>query len=225
LKKNQRAIILENLKLELGSRNNSIIGVIDFNMGNLFSIQNCLNRLGYKCIISNKKEVLKNCSHYILPGVGSYDKAIENIEKLKLNKFLDDQAFKNKRPFLGICLGMQIMLDYGYEGKKTKGLGWIQGEVISLKPKNGTKVPHVGWNQIELKPNKIFNKTPNNSFFYFDHSYICEPKLKENIIAKTFYGTKFSVGINHNNIFGFQFHPEKSYLTGLRLIKSFIEEC
>ena len=198
-----------------------MIGIIDYKMGNIGSIQNMLKRISVKSVISSKIEILNNCDKLILPGVGSFDQGMKNLKNHNFIRFLNDYVIKDKKPILGICLGMQLFADNSEEGDLS-GLGWIKGNVKKFNlRKDGLKVPHMGWNNIECKNSKLFLNLPSEKRFYFVHSFFFECKNKENIISTTDYGINFASSINKQNIWGTQFHPEKSHICGMNLLKNY----
>ena len=198
-----------------------MIGIIDYKMGNIGSIQNMLKRISVKSVISSKIEILNNCDKLILPGVGSFDQGMKNLKNHNFIRFLNDYVIKDKKPILGICLGMQLFADNSEEGDLS-GLGWIKGNVKKFNlRKDSLKVPHMGWNNIECKNSKLFLNLPNEKRFYFVHSFFFECKNKENIISTTDYGINFASSINKQNIWGTQFHPEKSHICGMNLLKNY----
>lgn len=197
-----------------------MIGILDFGLGNIFSIHNMLKRIGVKSIICTKSKEIELCDRLILPGVGSFDKAIKNIKSSKLLSFLEDQVLVQKKPILGICLGMQILLEKSEEGK-LKGLGWVEGKVVRLKSHN-IKIPHMGWNKVVItRKNKLLNNIKDSYKFYFVHSYVTLLKNKKHEILETYHGEKFTSSFCKKNIYGVQFHPEKSHKYGIQLLKNF----
>ncbi len=200
------------------------IVIIDYNMGNLASVANALDYLGYKAIISNKVDDIKSADYIILPGVGAFSDGMKNLIDLGLVDILREQVLKIKKPFLGLCLGMQLAAEEGYEGGLTKGLGFFKGKVkkFELKDKD-LRIPHIGWNEVYFKKNcLLFDKLNKSEVFYFVHSYCLFPE--EDVVVGTFdYGGEFVAIIQKNNIFGTQFHPEKSQKAGLQILKNFIE--
>ena len=199
-----------------------MIGLLDAGTGNLGSFRNALDYLDIKYTNINKKEKISDCDKIILPGVGSFRTLMNNLLERDLKEGVIN-FIKEEKPFLGICVGMQVLSDFGNEFKKTKGLGWINGTVNLLKSQN-LPLPHVGWNNIELKiENSLTSGLRDNKDFYFVHSFCFEAFKSENIIATTFYGNDFTSIINKDNIYGFQFHPEKSQRAGQLILKNFIK--
>jgi len=194
-------------------------------MGNLRSVQKAFQKVGCDAIISNDIETIRSASKIVLPGVGTFADGMKHLNELGLINILHEEVIQNKKPFLGICLGMQLLAKYGYENGKNTGLGWIDTQVIKFdftSLEKSLKTPHVGWNNVCYKSSSIlFKDIVNNSDFYFVHSYHIEMNSKYNI-QSTDYGYNFVSAIEHNNIFGVQFHPEKSQKAGLQLIKNFI---
>ncbi|MBN2881023.1 imidazole glycerol phosphate synthase subunit HisH [Candidatus Woesearchaeota archaeon] len=199
-----------------------MIFVVNYGMGNLCSIEKALKKIGAQFIISNDIEDLKKCSKIILPGVGSFKEGMKNLNELKLTDAIRTEVLEKNKPFLGICLGMQLIFDSSEEGGFSQGLGLIKGDVKKFDSKINLKVPHVGWNNVEYKNIKIsiFQDIPDNSDFYFVHSY--HAILTEDVnYFTTNYGYDFVSVVNKGNIFGTQFHPEKSQKKGLDILKNF----
>jgi glutamine amidotransferase len=198
------------------------ICILDYETGNTQSLKNILDKLNIKYKYSNSEKDICNSSHLILPGVGSFDIAYQKAIKYLPMKLIEEEIFKKNKPILGICVGMQIMASYGEEGKGSPGLNWIEGKVRKIDKKN-ISVPHVGWNTvINFKKSKIMSNIINRDF-YFLNSFYFDVKKKSNVLAYTSYGLKFPSVVNKGNIFGVQFHPEKSHLSGKNLLKNFIE--
>lgn len=197
------------------------VGIIDYQMGNIRSVQKAFYMLDIPAVISNKADDLKNASHLVLPGVGHFSKGMENIKKFGLQDLLNELVVIKGKPILGICLGMQLMSDFSEEGN-SDGLSWIKGKTIRFKNIN-LKIPHTGWNSvIKINDNSLLNDINEESEFYFVHSYhvICDNI--QDIILKSTYGIEFVSGFRKKNIVGLQFHPEKSHSDGLKLLKNFI---
>ena len=197
------------------------ICILNYGSGNITSIYNAIKFLGYPCKVSNIKSDIKNSTHLILPGVGSYSNAMNKIQKNLPNEIIQNEVLNKKKPFLGICVGMQILSDFGYEFTKTKGLGWIAGEVKKINLKK-YRLPHIGWNKIVLEKKIPIMKDLNENYFYFVHSYEFKPKYKKNIISYSQYEKKFVSIVSFENIYGIQFHPEKSQVNGLQFLYNFI---
>ena len=198
-----------------------MVVIIDYGMGNVSSVEKALNFLNIKNIISNDENIIKNSSAILLPGVGSFSQGMNNLRKMNLVDLLTDEVVNKKKPFLGICLGMQLIFEKGNEPHECDGLGWIKGEVKKLDL-DGLKIPHMGWNDIEVQNNKFYSKI-NNFDFYFIHSYHVLPTFKSEIVATVNYGIDIVASIQKDNIFATQFHPEKSQQSGLCLLKEFFE--
>ena len=197
-----------------------MIVIIDYGLGNLGSVKNALDKLGVISLISKSINDIKKSSGLIIPGVGAAGEGMKNLKELRLDKIIIQEAAKGK-PILGICLGMQLLMSKSEEGN-VDCLNCIDGQV--LKFDTPLKVPQIGWNTVKTdRKNKLFKKIPNNSYFYFVHSYYCSPTENKAGIGITEYGIKFSSAIQKNNIFGVQFHPEKSGENGLELLKNFTD--
>ncbi|WP_071124953.1 imidazole glycerol phosphate synthase subunit HisH [Leptotrichia massiliensis] len=206
-----------------------MIAVIDYGVGNLFSLLSSLNYVGLNTKLTNDIEEIKNAKGIILPGVGAFRDAIGNLEKYGLKETLISEA-KKRKPFLGICLGMQMLFEKSYEYGEYEGLGLINGTVEEIKkyiPENSDlKIPHMGWNSLiineRFKDDKILKDVDNNEYVYYVHSYFAKTDMK-NIVAYSEYGTKIPGIVKNENIYGMQFHPEKSGDTGLKLLKNWGE--
>ena len=204
------------------------VTIVDYSSGNISSVIN-----SFKEVAQNKATIevtsdlnkIKSSDKIVLPGQGSFKSCVDALNKISgLNDTLNEFVIANKKPLLGICVGLQMFADVGYEETETKGLGWISGKVSKIDNQNGKfKLPHIGWNQINiLKDSKIFKQVENNSHMYFVHSYEFIPKDNRVISATTDYSTKVVCSVEKENIFGTQFHPEKSDKTGLKIINNFI---
>eukprot|EP01156_Anaeramoeba_ignava_P017848 Anaeramoba_ignava/a90155_52.p4 GENE.a90155_52~~a90155_52.p4 ORF type:complete len:198 (-),score=9.59 a90155_52:1235-1828(-) len=193
-------------------------------MGNLRSVQKAFKKLGSNAIITNDIDIIKDSSKIVLPGVGSFKDAMRHLEELNLIELLNNEVLSKRKPFLGICLGMQLIASKSYENGETDGLQWIDAEVVKFEfDEQKLKVPHVGWNNVNIKGNNpLYEGIEDNSDFYFVHSYHFKTE-DENIISSiTDYGFDFVSSVRKDNIFAFQFHPEKSQTVGLKLIENFI---
>ncbi len=197
--------------------------VVDYRTGNVDSIIKAVKIAGYDVVFSSEKKDFDNISKIILPGQGAYNYAVTQLDKLDLREKIIEYA-KKGMPILGICLGMQILSDYGSENNNSKGLGLIEGNVEILK-EIPNKLPHLGWNSVKFKDkkNKLFFDILDERDFYFIHSYYFKCKNKQNILATAKYNIEFPAIINNDLIFGIQFHPEKSHKNGLKLIKNFLK--
>ncbi len=201
------------------------VGIINFNSGNLYSIKKSIKDLGHDPFICNDIIDLKKSDKIILPGVGSFYKAKEYLEKFGFADGLNEIILKKGLPILGICLGMQLFCKSSKENKLSKGLCFIDAEVIDLKDFGcNLKLPHIGWNNIQIRGNSdILKEIPNNADFYFVHNFAVKCNNEKNILATTDYGVEFVSIFQKDNIYGVQFHPEKSSEFGYKLIKNFLE--
>ena len=204
------------------------VTIVDYNSGNISSVIN-----SFKEVAKNKVNIdvtsdlgkIKSSDKLVLPGQGSFKSCVDALNKIGgLSETLNEFAIKNKKPLLGICVGLQMFADVGYEETETKGLGWISGKVSKIDNQNGKfKLPHIGWNQINIvKESKIFKEIENYSHMYFVHSYELIPNDKSVISATTDYSSNIVCSVEKENIFGTQFHPEKSDKIGLKIIDNFI---
>ena len=198
-----------------------MVGIIDYGMGNIGSIENMLKRIKVKSTITSNIDILNNCDKLVLPGVGSFDHGMKKLEEKGLINFLHKSVIESGKPILGICLGMHLFAKKSEEGL-LKGIGWIDGNVKRFSFNNrNIKVPHMGWNTIKYNNNSLFKNLPSEKRFYFVHSYYFQCNNQEDIIAKTDYGFEFTSAINKMNIWGTQFHPEKSHLCGTKVFQNF----
>ena len=199
------------------------ICIIDYGMGNIHSVVNCFNNLKTEVEIVSDPKKLKNFSSYILPGVGAYPTAMKNLLSTNIVDQIKKEVLINKKPILGICLGMQLFLEKAYENEECEGISMIKGEVREIKRKKNFPVPIVGWHKIKFKKkNNLFKNIENNSYFYFDHSYQCRISSESYKIAKINYSDEICASFQKKNLYGVQFHPEKSQINGLKLIRNFI---
>jgi glutamine amidotransferase len=201
----------------------SEIVIIDYGMGNLRSVYNKIQRSGFKVVISDEESVLRTSSKIILPGVGHFQNGMKNLRKKGLIEILNTKVIEEKTPILGICLGMQLLTKYSEEGN-IMGLGWLDAETVKFRLKNiQYKVPHIGWNSLEKKRESVLLAgIPVNSFYYFVHSYHVKCNDNEDILTTTDYGYSFVSSVQKENIFGTQFHPEKSHEWGEKILKNFL---
>ncbi len=206
------------------SKNNKKIIIIDLNISNVGSVFRAIKSFEKNVFISDKVKDLAQASHIILPGVGTYENGMKKLNSNDLAESLKNIINIKKIPVLGICLGMQLFSTKGYENNKvTNGLDLIEGEVIKFDIEKNLKLPHVGWNSVNfLSKNTLFSGINNDVDFYFTHGYHFSCKNMDNILSKTNYGINFNSSIKKNNIFGVQFHPEKSLKNGIKLLKNFV---
>ena len=204
------------------------VTIVDYSSGNISSVINSFKEVAKDKVnieVTSDLNKIKSSDKVVLPGQGSFKSCVDSLKKINgLVESLNEFAINNKKPLLGICVGLQMFADVGYEETETKGLGWISGKVSKIDNQNGKfKLPHIGWNQISiLKDSKIFKDVENNSHMYFVHSYEFVPTDSNFISATTDYSTKVVCSVEKENIFGTQFHPEKSDKEGLKIIQNFI---
>jgi glutamine amidotransferase len=202
-----------------------LIKIVDYGCGNILAFQNAYKLLNIPANFAKTSKDLEGATHIILPGVGAFDHVIDRLERSGLKSRLEELVFEKKLPILGICVGMQIFAESSDEGRLA-GLGWIPGEVKSFKSLNKPNLilPHMGWNDVYPSTDKgLFNDLTHNTQFYFLHSYYYRCSNPESISAVTTYGEKFTCAVNSQNVYGVQFHPEKSHKFGMQLLKNFAE--
>ncbi len=200
------------------------VAIIDYGMCNLDSVARAIEECGGTPLVTDKKNDLELATHIILPGVGAFPDAMNELLQRSLDKSLREQVLKKKIPFLGICLGMQLMATKGWEGEETDGLGLIEGEVKRFVPgSSDTRIPHIGWNEVNYtQKSPLFQDIPSGKDFYFVHSYHFSCQNEDDIIARTPYCGGFVSAISRGHIFGAQFHPEKSQKLGFKVLKNFL---
>jgi glutamine amidotransferase len=200
-----------------------MIAIIDYGMGNLRSVQKALERVGHAATITDDPALLVDASKLILPGVGAFRDAIGALRERKLVGPIR-AAIARGKPFLGVCLGLQLLFDSSNEDGEHEGLGAVPGKVVRFELPTGFKVPHMGWNQVNVRRRApVFPGIENGEYFYFVHSYYVVPRDQSVIALETDYGRPFCSAIAVGNLYGVQFHPEKSQQAGLRLLKNFAE--
>lgn len=200
-----------------------MIAIIDYEMGNLRSVQKAFERVGHAAIVTGDPAVLADAEKIVLPGVGAFRDAIAALRQRKLVEPIR-AAIDGGKPFLGICLGLQLLFDKSYEDGEYEGLGVVPGEVVRFKLPPEYKVPHMGWNQVRFRQRPpIFAGVEEGAHFYFVHSYYVAPREEEVIATETDYAQPFCSGIWRDHLFAVQFHPEKSQSAGLRLLQNFAE--
>jgi glutamine amidotransferase len=202
-----------------------MITIIDYNTGNIGSIQNILKKIGESSVVTSDIKVVEKATKIILPGVGSFDTGMRNLLELNLINVLNEKVLNEKIPVLGICLGMQLFSDKSEEGK-LPGLSWIKGEVVKFRIKNTAeyKIPHMGWNiVVKRKESRLFKDMIPNPRFYFVHSYYLKTYNDSDVLTTTEYESEFTSAIERKNIMGVQFHPEKSHKYGITLLRNFVD--
>ncbi len=192
-------------------------------MGNIHSVQKALESMGAKTIVANKPDDIKASDKAVLPGVGAFDDAMQELKRQNLISALNEHI-KSKKIFLGICLGMQLLFEESEEARESKGLGILKGVVKKFENKDNLKVPHMGWNQLKVKNSAcpLLKGVADNSYVYFCHSYYPKPYDRRLIAATTDYGIDFTSVLWQDNIYGVQFHPEKSQEVGLKILRNFV---
>tara|TARA_Y100001958_G_C20991014_1_gene378570 strand:+ start:122 stop:727 length:606 start_codon:yes stop_codon:yes gene_type:complete len=198
-----------------------MILILDIGISNIGSVKNALDFLELRNKVSKNTEDIKKADKVIIPGNGNYGEGLKKIRKLNITESLNEKILVKKTPVLGICLGYQIMFSESEEDNSSKGFGWIKGKVLKFKKKKNFPIPHVGWNEIKFKQLSITKNIPNNSKFYFDHSYFTKVKEKEIQYGETKYINNFKSLFEKENIFGCQPHLEKSQKFGIQMLKNF----
>lgn len=202
-----------------------MIAIIDYGVGNLFSLKSSLDKIGVECVVTSDETVIRNADKIILPGVGAFEDAIKKLNESGLANVVIELSKRNK-PILGICLGMQLLFENSYEYGAHNGLGIIKGDIcpIANDVESNLKIPHMGWNYLKFAGDKspIFKYVNEGDYVYFVHSYYAK-NCDESLIAYTEYGTKITASVSKNNTYGCQFHPEKSGTVGLKILKAFCE--
>ena len=200
-----------------------MVAIIDYDAGNIKSVEKALLHLGEEVIITRDREQILNSDKVILPGVGAFGDAMEKLRSYGLDKVIYE-VVERKIPFLGICLGLQLLFEKSDETPGVKGLGILPGEILRIPDKEGIKIPHMGWNSVKIKENaRIFKDVPQDSYVYFIHSYYLKAGREEDVAATTEYSTLIHAAVEHDNVFACQFHPEKSSEIGLKILKNFVE--
>ena len=200
-----------------------MIAIIDYDAGNLKSVEKALLRVGAESVVTRDPEVIKQADKVILPGVGAFGEAMEKLESFGLVELIREVVASGK-PFLGICLGLQLLFEYSDEKEGCKGLSILKGGIKRIPDTPGLKVPHMGWNSLKVTPGaKLFANLPKEPYVYFVHSFYLQAENPEIVAATTEYGVTIHASVEKDNVFACQFHPEKSGETGLAILKNFVE--
>ena len=198
-----------------------MIAIIDYDAGNIRSVENAFNYIGQETIVTRDKDIILNADKVVLPGVGSFGDAMDKLKKYNLIGTIEDVCSKGT-PFIGICLGLQLLFKSSDETKGVPGLGILDGEILRIPDAPGLKIPHIGWNSLEISPDgRLFKDIYNQSYVYFVHSYYLKAKEEAIVKASTEYGCHIHASVEKNNIFACQFHPEKSGDVGLKILSNF----
>lgn len=202
---------------------NDMIVIIDYGAGNIKSVEKALELLGQKVVLSSDPEVILNADKVILPGVGNFGSAMKNIRDLGLEDTIKE-VVKKGTPFLGICLGLQLLFESSEEAPGVKGLSILPGKIVKIPRSEGLKIPHMGWNSLSFpKKSRLFKDLSDNPYVYFVHSYYLAAERQEDVAAVTQYGVTIHAAVERDNVFACQFHPEKSSGVGLKILKNFVE--
>ena len=200
-----------------------MVAIIDYDAGNLRSVEKALEALGAETVVTRDPEVIAGSSRVILPGVGSFGDAMERLNQYGLPDVIRRTVSGNK-PFLGICLGLQLLFEESEESPGVPGLGILKGKILKIPQTEGLKIPHMGWNSLNLKPDsRLFAGIRDQEYVYFVHSYYLKAQEESQVAATTWYGTEIHAAVEAVNVLACQFHPEKSGDTGLRILKNFLE--
>ncbi|MDO8633273.1 MAG: imidazole glycerol phosphate synthase subunit HisH [Candidatus Wildermuthbacteria bacterium] len=204
-----------------------MIAIVDYNMGNVQSVLNAFVLLGEEAKITRNKEDIESAKAVVLPGVGAFGDAMANLRKFSLVDILNREVLEKKKPFLGICLGLQLLAEEGREMGVFPGLGWVKGKTVKIQPQDpNLKIPHMGWNNLEIRNfGGLYKDIEQGATCYFVHSYHLEPSDASVITATAPYGQDITASIEKDNIYGVQFHPEKSQGAGLKVLENFLSIC
>ena len=200
-----------------------MIAIIDYNAGNLKSVEKALNSMGQECVVTRDFQEIEQADKIILPGVGAFGDAMAQLKKYELDKVIREVTAKGK-PFLGICLGLQLLFEGSEEIQGVEGLNIMDGKILRIPDQEGLKIPHIGWNSLNLlNDGRLFKGISQDAYVYFVHSYYLKAKEPEIVKATTEYSTCIHASVEKGNVFACQFHPEKSGLVGLEILKNFTE--
>lgn len=200
-----------------------MVAIIDYDAGNLKSVQKALHKLGEDAVITREQNTILTADKVILPGVGSFGMAMEQIKRYRLDQVIHETVAAGK-PFLGICLGLQLLFEGSEESGGVAGLGLLSGSIRKIPDKEGLKIPHIGWNCLSLQHNgRLFQGVPEQSYVYFVHSYYLQADDAQLVKAVTEYGIQIHASVEQGNVFACQFHPEKSSTVGLKILQNFIQ--
>lgn len=199
----------------------SQIAIIDYDAGNLKSVEKAFSYLGKKTLITHDRDEILRADHVVLPGVGSFGDAMEKLNRYELTEVIK-MSVKSGQPFLGICLGLQLLFERSEESPNVEGLGILEGEISRFPAKQGLKIPQIGWNSLEIREGAaLFEGLPKEAYVYFVHSYYLKARNREDVAATAEYGIEFDASVERGNLFACQFHPEKSGEIGLAILKNF----
>lgn len=200
-----------------------MVAIIDYDAGNIKSVEKAMNYLGQEACITRDRDVILQSERVILPGVGNFGDAMNNIHKYRLENTIYDVVDKGT-PFLGICLGLQLLFKSSDESPGTTGLGILDGEILRIPDTPGLKIPHMGWNSLDITQGaSLFQGLEQHPYVYFVHSYYLKAAHEEDVAATTYYATTIHASVEHGNVFACQFHPEKSSTVGLQILKNFLQ--
>ena len=202
-----------------------LVAIINYGSGNVHSVQKAFESVSNpddKVILTKDKSHIKDATHIVLPGVGAFADCMKGLQRADVLEILEERVLDEQVPFLGICVGMQLLANVGHEGGYNQGLGWISGEVVPIDSKKGLRVPHMGWNDLQQTCDNYLTVGVDKQDMYFVHSYHFATSDEDNVLATVNYGDDIVAVVNKDNIYGVQFHPEKSQNNGLKLIKNFL---
>lgn len=200
----------------------NMVAIIDYDAGNIKSVEKALHYLGEEAVITRDRDTILGADRVILPGVGAFGDAMEKLRTYELDKVIQEVVAQNT-PFLGICLGLQLLFESSEESEGVEGLGILKGKVVRLPEENNLKIPHIGWNSLKYpNPGRLFAGIAEDSYVYFVHSYYLQAKDPSIVTATTEYGTLIHASVEQGNVFACQFHPEKSSEVGMQILKNFL---